>query len=256
MATGNVKLFAITTVLFAVFGIIFFTLAITTIGKYTGQKQRVHHLEQKILAGKKEILKVPEMIGKLRVADKANKDLEATVADLTETNEEMESELMGLQKELTTVKIAKAVLETDKAGYTKNLVEARQAVEELRKQLEATDGGARIDDVSFHGDLLMEHLADEGIEEVPILEHAKPDSSELKNTLDSIHKILQSPQFMFLSPGERFEELNSLIAQAKGQSEARPELNQLIKEFAEKLSSSESTLSEIFASLDEAQTSL
>ena len=45
----------------------------------------------------------------------------------------MESELTELNKELTIVTIAKLVLETDKAGYTKNLVEARQAVRELRE---------------------------------------------------------------------------------------------------------------------------
>ncbi len=256
MLTGNAKIFAITTVLFAVIGIICFGLAVTTIGKYTGQKQRVHHLEQKILAGKQEILKVPEMIGKLRVADKANKEFEVQVAELTESNEEMESELTELQKELTIVTIAKAVLETDKGGYTKNLIEARQAVEELRKQLGATDGGARVDDVSFHGELTIDIPHSEIAEEVSILEYTKADSSGLQNTLDSIRKTLQSPQFLFLNPGERFDKLNSLIAQAKEQSEAKPELNQLIKGFAEKLSSAESTLSEIFASLDEAQTRL
>ena len=133
MAQGNSKLFAITTALFVVLFIIFFTLSITSIGQFTAQKKRVHHMEQQILAGKSEILKVPEMIGKLRVADKTSKELESQVADLTETKGEMETELTGLQKELTTIKIAKLVLETDKAGYTKNLVEARQAVRELRE---------------------------------------------------------------------------------------------------------------------------
>lgn len=131
MMQGNTKIFAITTAFFAIFAIIFFALSVTSLGKFTAQKKRVHHLEQKILAGKKEIMKVPEMIGKLRVADKTNKELESQVADLTEANGEMEAELAELQKELTTVTIAKLVLETDKAGYTKNLVEARQAVREL-----------------------------------------------------------------------------------------------------------------------------
>ena len=133
MSQGNSKLFAITTALFVVLFIIFFTLSITSIGQFTAQKKRVHHMEQQILAGKSEILKVPEMIGKLRVADKTSKEVESQVADLTETKGEMETELTGLQKELTTIKIAKLVLETDKAGYTKNLVEARQAVRELRE---------------------------------------------------------------------------------------------------------------------------
>jgi hypothetical protein len=133
MAQGNSKLFAITTALFVVLAIIFFTLSITSIGQFTAQKKRVHHMEQQILAGKSEILKVPEMIGKLRIADKTSRELGSQVAELTEANEEKESELNELKKELTTVTIAKLVLETDKAGYTKNLVEARQAVRELRE---------------------------------------------------------------------------------------------------------------------------
>jgi hypothetical protein len=39
MAQGNSKLFAITTALFVVLAIIFFTLSITTIGKFTAQKK-------------------------------------------------------------------------------------------------------------------------------------------------------------------------------------------------------------------------
>ena len=252
MFQGKAKLFAITTVLFAVFGIIFFGLAITSIGKYQGQKTRVHHMEQKILAGKKEMLKVPEMIGKLRVADKTNLDFEVQVADLTEANEEITSELAELQKEYTILTVAKAVLETDKAGYTKNLIEARQAVEELRNSLSPNDGGMD----THESELSIEVEPEEILELIPSAEKDASPVSELHNTLGSIQKVLQSSQFMFLSPGERFEELNSLITQAKAQSEAQPELNQLIKEFAEKLASTESTLGEICASFDEAQTKL
>ena len=156
MATGKVKIFATTTALFAVCAIIFFTLAITAIGKYTAQLKRVHHMEQQILAGKAEILKVPEMIGKLRVADKTNNELQMEVADLTEASEEFDGELAELQKELTIVTVSKLVLEADKAGYTKNLIEARQAVTELREQMGATDGGTRIDDLDEIEETLIE----------------------------------------------------------------------------------------------------
>ncbi len=156
MAKGNVKLFATTTAFFAVFAIIFFTLSITAIGKYTAQKKRVHHMEQQILAGKTEILKVPVMIGELRKADKANKDLEMEVADLTEASEEFDGELADLQKELTLMTVANLVLEADKAGYTKNLIEARQAVTELREEMGTNDGGTRIDDLDEIEESLIE----------------------------------------------------------------------------------------------------
>ena len=156
MATGKVKIFATTTALFAVCAVIFFTLAITAIGKYTAQLKRVHHMEQQILAGKTEILKVPEMIGQIRKADKAKKNLETQVAELTEASEEFDGELADLQKELTIMTVAKLVLEVDKAGYTKNLIEARQAVTELREEMGTNDGGTRIDELDEIEETLIE----------------------------------------------------------------------------------------------------
>lgn len=255
MAQGKFKLFAVTTAFFAIFAIIFFALSVTSIEKFRAQKKRAHHLEQKILAGKKEMMKVPEVIGKLRVADKTNNELTSEVADLKEANEEMETELTDLQKELTTVTIAKAVLDVERAGYTKNLVEARQAVEELRQQLSTHDGGTNIDKINFNEQSPIETELCESAEEVSS-NHAGEDPSGLQNSLASMQKILHSPQFLFLRPEERFEKLNSLITKAKEQSQAKSEINQLIKEFAEKVSSAESTMSEILASLDEAQTKL
>jgi chromosome segregation ATPase len=113
-------------------------------------------MEMQMLAGKSEIMKVPEMIGKLRVADKANKELEGQIADLTESGEEMTSELNDLQKKLTIVTIARLVLEADKGGYTKNLIEARQTVKELRDQLGTNDGGSNINEVDEIEETLIE----------------------------------------------------------------------------------------------------
>jgi len=147
MATGKVKLFATTTAFFAFSAIILFTLSIAAIGKFTAQKKRVHHMELQILAGKAEILKVPTMIANLRVANKENNELQMEVAELTEASEEFDGELADLQKELTLMTVAKLVLEVDKAGYTKNLIEARQAVTELREEMGTNDGGTRIDEL-------------------------------------------------------------------------------------------------------------
>ncbi|HJO55281.1 MAG TPA: hypothetical protein QF423_01265, partial [Candidatus Scalindua sp.] len=135
---------------------IFFTLAITAIGKYTAQLKRVHHMEQQILTGKAEILKVPEMIGQLRKVDKEKANLEMQVAELTEASEEFDGERADLQKELTLMTVAKLVLEADKAGYTKNLIEARQAVTELKEQMGTNDGGTRIDDLDAIEETLIE----------------------------------------------------------------------------------------------------
>ena len=52
--------------------------------------------------------------------------------------------------------VAKLVLEADKAGYTKNLIEARQAVTELKEQMGTNDGGTRIDDLDAIEETLIE----------------------------------------------------------------------------------------------------
>ncbi len=156
MAQGKVKILAITTALFVVISLIFIPLSLTAIGKYTAQLKRVHHMEQQMLAGKTQMLKVPEMIGKLRIADKTNKELEMQVADLTEASGEFEGELAELQVELTSVTVAKLVLEADKAGYTQNLIEARQAAEELREQLGTNDGGTRLSELDGIEETLIE----------------------------------------------------------------------------------------------------
>jgi len=96
------------------------------------------------------------MIGKLRVADKEKASLEMEVADLTEASEEFDGELADLQKELTLMTVAKLVLEADKAGYTKNLIEARQAVTEMREEMGTNDGGTRIDDLDEIEESLIE----------------------------------------------------------------------------------------------------
>ena len=218
MAGGNVKLFSITTVFFAICAILFFGLSVTSLQKYTAQKKRVHHMEQKILAGKKEVMKVPEMIGKLRKSDKESKELQSQMADLTESNEELNSELEDVKVELTTVTIAKAVLETDRAGYTKNLIEARQAVEELRNQLSTNDGGLSMyeeeessteslsDEVEEMEKDLQTSYEVEEIEELPTSNNAESTEPEVSNggstdlqaTLDSIRSIILSLQFSFL----------------------------------------------------------
>lgn len=271
---GGGKLFVVGTVLFGLCSIMFFALSVTSIQKYQGQKQRVHHMEQKILAGKKEILKVPEMIGKLRLADKEIVDKGVEIADLTEANEELTGELAELQKEFTLVSVARAVLEIDKAGYTKNVIEARQAVEELRNQMSTNDGGARIHKSVFSNDLIQDATIEdiheethqetseethneEGHTEYLLEVSSQEDVTELQRTLNSIRNQINSSDFMYAkSTGNYSDKLVNLISKAEKQSEASPELHQLIKDFAGKLATPDPSMSVIFGSFDAIQSAL
>ncbi len=283
MAGGNVKLFSITTVFFAICAILFFGLSVTSLQKYTAQRERVHHMEQKVLAGKKEVLKVPEMIGKLRTAHKENLSLQSDLADLTESNEELTAELEEVQEELTLVTVAKAVLETDKAGYTKNLIEARETVEELRNQLSTNDGGMSFNDEETATESLsekvevmeeelqtadVEEASDEELQVSHEEEEASPDievsqggavgDSDLKGTLDSIRNIILSSQFSYTQVERNFllKKLNNLIDQAKGLASESAELLQALDELSAKASSSDMVMEDLLASLDQIQSKL
>ncbi|MCP5007753.1 MAG: hypothetical protein GY941_28025 [Planctomycetes bacterium] len=274
MAGGNVKFFSITTVFFAICAILFFALSVTSLQKYTAQKERVHHMEQKILAGNKEIMKVPEMIGKLRTAHTESLFLQSDLADLTESNEELTSELEEVQEELTLATIAKAVLEADKAGYTKNLIEARETVEELRNQLSTNDGGMSLydDDDSTES---LSHKVEELEEDLQITEDAgasdeaddtSPDikvsagdvHGDLNETLELIRNIILSSQFSYTQVERNFlsRKLSTLINQAKGQVSESPELLKLLDELSGKASSFSSDIEEVLASLDHLKTKL
>ena len=277
MAGGNVKLFSITTVFFAICAILFFGLSVTSIQKYTAQKKRVHHMEQKILAGKKEVMKVPEMIGKMRKADKESKELQSQMADLTESNEELNSELEEVKVELTTVTIAKAVLETDRSGYTKNLIEARQAVEELRNQLSTNDGGLSMYEEESSTESLSDEVEEmekdlqasdeaENIEEIQTsndtesteTEVSNKGSTDIQSTLDSMRSIILSLQFSY-SQVERqllLNKLSGLVDQAKGQTAESTEIIQLLDDFAQLAASSSTNMDEVLASLDQLQSKL
>ncbi|NOG84036.1 MAG: hypothetical protein EX341_07285 [Candidatus Scalindua sp. SCAELEC01] len=282
MAGGNIKLFSITTVFFAICAILFFALSVTTLARYSAQRERVHHMEQRILAGKKEVLKVPEMIGKLRTAHKESKSLQYELADLTESNEELTSELEELQEEFTLVSIAKTVLEIDKAGYTKNLIEAREAVEELRNQMSTNDGGMSLygnDDLTeslsekveemeedLRAAIVEEEETGEIDEELQAADDASPDikvstgdaQGDLQTTLDSIRSIIDATNFSQSPVALSFhlKKVVPLIDQAKGLAAESKELIQLLDELSEKTSSSHAMKDDILASLDQVQSKL
>ncbi|GJQ60908.1 MAG: hypothetical protein D8M57_15410 [Candidatus Scalindua sp. AMX11] len=239
-------------------------------------------MEQRILAGKKEVLKVPEMIGKLRTAHKESKSLQYELADLTESNEELTSELEELQEEFTLVSIAKTVLEIDKAGYTKNLIEAREAVEELRNQMSTNDGGMSLygnDDLTeslsekveemeedLRAAIVEEEETGEIDEELQAADDASPDikvstgdaQGDLQTTLDSIRSIIDATNFSQSPVALSFhlKKVVPLIDQAKGLAAESKELIQLLDELSEKTSSSHAMKDDILASLDQVQSKL
>ena len=76
MSSCNMKTKAIMVVLVGLFGLLCVGFGISVTQKYKLQKERVHGLERQLAAGRKEVLKVPEMIENLDKANVAKKEVE------------------------------------------------------------------------------------------------------------------------------------------------------------------------------------
>src|SRR3972149_4382951 len=83
MASCNTKAKAIMVVLVGLFGLLCVGFAVSVTEKYRLQKERVHALERQLGAGRKEVLKVPELMENLDKTEVAEKDgLLAKAAEL------------------------------------------------------------------------------------------------------------------------------------------------------------------------------
>lgn len=73
MSSCNTKAKAIMVVLVGLFGLLCVGFAVSVTEKYRLQKERVHGLERQLGAGRKEVLKVPELMENLDKAEAAKK---------------------------------------------------------------------------------------------------------------------------------------------------------------------------------------
>ncbi len=112
MASCNTKAKAVMVVLVGLFGLLCVGFAVSVTEKYRLQKERVHALERQLGAGRKEVLKVPELMENLDKTEVAKKEVEDKFAACSSEKDGLTAKAAELKKEVDTfgaVKVAVGV---------------------------------------------------------------------------------------------------------------------------------------------------
>lgn len=131
--------------------ILFGGLAITATSKYRTQRHRVTELEERLMAGKAELLKVPQVQLKLQEEQKNLKDKEEEINTVKEEVESLRSELEDLKHEHELLAAGKAVSDRE-------LQQRDVALQEERTKVAALD--ARVGELEDVKTQLERKIAD------------------------------------------------------------------------------------------------
>ncbi len=126
MANEKPKTGVILAIMFGLFGMLCACLSITATDKYRTQKARVKRLEQKLAAGKQEVIKVPTLQLQAMDAQDKKSRAEKELVDVTGEKDTLGSQCDELKTQLQTMKIAEAYYESEKANMVKTISELRE----------------------------------------------------------------------------------------------------------------------------------
>lgn len=147
MASCNMKAKAVMVVLVGLFGLLCVGFAVSVTEKYKLQKERVHALERQLGAGRKEMLKVPELMENLDKTEVAKKEVEDKFAACSSEKEGLTTKAAELQKEVDTfgaVKVAVGVqiggLQTTIQEQQGKITSLEGARNKLAEQIAAIEG--------------------------------------------------------------------------------------------------------------------
>lgn len=134
MSSCNSKAKAIMVVLVGVFGLLCVGFAVSVTEKYRIQKERVHTLERQLGAGRKEVLKVPELIENLDKVETAKKETEEKFTACASEKEELTAKAAELQKEVDTFGAVKAAVGVQINGLQNTIQEQQNKLNELESE--------------------------------------------------------------------------------------------------------------------------
>lgn len=138
MSSCNTKAKAIMVVLVGIFGLLCVGFAVSVTEKYKLQKERVHALERQLGAGRKEVLKVPELMENLDKVAAEKKEVEEKFATCASEKEGLTSKVAELQKEVDTFGAIKVAVGVQISGAQNTIMEQQNkltGLEEIRNKL-------------------------------------------------------------------------------------------------------------------------
>ena len=147
MASCNTKAKAIMVVLVGLFGLLCVGFAVSVTEKYRLQKERVHALERQLGAGRKEVLKVPELMENLDKTEVAKKEVEDKFAACAAEKDGLSAKAAELKKEVDTFGAVKVAVGVQIGGLQTTIQEQQGKItalegerNKLAEQIAAVEG--------------------------------------------------------------------------------------------------------------------
>ena len=147
MASCNMKAKAVMVVLVGLFGLLCVGFAVSVTEKYKLQKERVHALERQLGAGRKEVLKVPELMENLDKTEVAKKEVEDKFAACSSEKDGLTTKAAELQKEVDTFGAVKVAVGVQIGGLQTTIQEQQGKItalegerNKLAEQIAAVEG--------------------------------------------------------------------------------------------------------------------
>lgn len=147
MASCNMKAKAVMVVLVGLFGLLCVGFAVSVTEKYKLQKERVHALERQLGAGRKEVLKVPELMENLDKTEVAKKEIEDKFAACSSEKDGLTTKAAELQKEVDTFGAVKVAVGVQIGGLQTTIQEQQGKItalegerNKLAEQIAAVEG--------------------------------------------------------------------------------------------------------------------
>lgn len=124
---------AVMVVLVGIFGLLCVGFAVSVTEKYKLQKERVHALERQLGAGRKEVLKVPELMENLDKVAAEKKGVEEKLATVASEKDGLASKVAELQKEVDTFGAIKVAVGVQIGGAQNTIMEQQSKLNELEE---------------------------------------------------------------------------------------------------------------------------
>ena len=147
MASCNMKAKAVMVVLVGLFGLLCVGFAVSVTEKYKLQKERVHALERQLGAGRKEVLKVPELMENLDKTEVAKKEVEDKFAACATEKDGLTAKAAELKKEVDTFGAVKVAVGVQIGGLQTTIQEQQGKItalegerNKLAEQIAAVEG--------------------------------------------------------------------------------------------------------------------
>lgn len=202
-------------VLVGLFGLLCVGFGVSVTQKYRVQKDRVHTLEGQLGAGRKEVLKIPELVENLGKIEAEKKEAEEKLTTFASEKDDLAAKAAELQKEVDTFGAIKVAVGVQIGGLQKTITQQQN----------------RLIDIEEEKEKLAEQLASLEEESSEITEKSELRIADMKRAQEELRNQLNYyTEAKKIADQELAEKQKSLAELQKAKEELEQELARLKEE--------------------------